>query len=121
MEEKQQSTTLGEKVSMSLKNSSASTLEVQDIIIPGHEKGFAASPAAAAAAARRKSISNASSKKAPGYWRQRFMVKPPVEGDPRERVSKLRKAAILAVVAQAGCLGGFSSTIYVGEHNQIKL
>ncbi|KAF9976113.1 hypothetical protein BGZ65_007962, partial [Modicella reniformis] len=41
---------------MSLEDSSASTLEVRDVTVPGHEEGFAASPAAIAAA-RRKSIS----------------------------------------------------------------
>ncbi|KAG0293614.1 hypothetical protein BGZ96_002568 [Linnemannia gamsii] len=120
MDEKQQSTTTGENDSMSLENSSASTLDVQDVIVPGHEEGLAASPAVAAASARRKSISNAPFKKTPGYWRERLMVKPPVDGDPRERVSKLRKAAILAVVAQAGCLGGFSSTIYFPSLVQIS-
>ena len=118
MEEKHQESTSG-KVSMSLKNSSTSTLEVQDVTDPGHEEGFAVSPAAAEAV-RRKSISIGPSKNGPSYWRRRTMVRPPVKGDPRERVSKLRKAAILAVVSQAGCLGGFSSTIYVSGNNQIK-
>ncbi|KAF9363401.1 hypothetical protein BGX34_004220 [Mortierella sp. NVP85] len=119
MEEKHQESTSG-KASMSLKNSSTSTLEVQNDTAPGHEEGFAVSPAAVAEAVRRKSISIGPSKSGPSYWRRRTMVRPPVKGDPREQVSKLRKAAILAVVSQAGCLGGFSSTIYFPSLVQIS-
>lgn len=49
-----------------------------------------------------------------GYWKQRFMIRPHFEGDPRVELSRVRKAVILCIISQAGCLGGFSSTIYVG-------
>lgn len=48
-----------------------------------------------------------------GFWKSRLAIHPGFEGDPRETLSRPRKAVILAVIAQAGCLGGFSSTIYV--------
>jgi hypothetical protein len=50
-----------------------------------------------------------------GYWKSRFLIRPPVQGDPREELSRVRKGIILAVISQAGCLGGFSSTIYVSR------
>lgn len=50
-----------------------------------------------------------------GFWKSRLAIHPGFEGDPRETLSRPRKAVILAVIAQAGCLGGFSSTIYVSS------
>ncbi|KAF9287562.1 hypothetical protein BGZ68_001659 [Mortierella alpina] len=50
-----------------------------------------------------------------GYWKQRFMIRPHFEGDPRVELSRVRKAVILSIISQAGCLGGFSSTIYIEQ------
>ncbi|KAG0358389.1 hypothetical protein BGZ54_010440 [Gamsiella multidivaricata] len=50
-----------------------------------------------------------------GFWKQRLMVRPTFKGDPRIELSRFRKAVILATISQAGCLGGFSSTIYITE------
>ncbi|KAF9957331.1 hypothetical protein BGZ72_001926 [Mortierella alpina] len=50
-----------------------------------------------------------------GYWKQRFMIRPHFEGDPRVELSRFRKAVILCIISQAGCLGGFSSTIYIEQ------
>ncbi|KAF9182070.1 hypothetical protein BGZ51_004979 [Haplosporangium sp. Z 767] len=61
----------------------------------------------------------ASSEKTPGFWRQKLMIRPKVKGDPRQELSRFRKGVILAVVSQAGCLGGFSSTIYFPSLVQI--
>ncbi|KAG0015565.1 hypothetical protein BGZ80_009784, partial [Entomortierella chlamydospora] len=47
-----------------------------------------------------------------GFWKQRLLIRPAVEGDPRTNFSRIKKGIILAVISQAGCLGGFSSTIY---------
>ncbi|KAG0203814.1 hypothetical protein BGX28_004055 [Mortierella sp. GBA30] len=47
------------------------------------------------------------------------MVRPGFEGDPRVELSRARKAIILAVISQAGSLGGFSSTIYFPSLVQI--
>ncbi|CAO3570656.1 unnamed protein product [Mortierella alpina] len=55
-----------------------------------------------------------------GYWKQRFMVRPHFQGDPREELSRFRKAVILCIISQAGCLGGFSSTIYFPSLVQIE-
>ncbi|KAF9913511.1 hypothetical protein BX616_009943 [Lobosporangium transversale] len=54
-----------------------------------------------------------------GYWKQRLVIRPRFEGDPRDELSHFRKAIILAVVSQAGSLGGFSSTIYFPSLVQI--
>ncbi|KAF9307553.1 hypothetical protein BG003_000617 [Podila horticola] len=54
-----------------------------------------------------------------GFWKSRLAINPGFEGDPRETLSRPRKAVILAVIAQAGCLGGFSSTIYFPSLVQI--
>ncbi|KFH73040.1 hypothetical protein MVEG_00265 [Podila verticillata NRRL 6337] len=54
-----------------------------------------------------------------GFWKSRLAIHPGFEGDPRETLSRRRKAVILAVIAQAGCLGGFSSTIYFPSLVQI--
>ncbi|KAG0223735.1 hypothetical protein BGW41_005383 [Actinomortierella wolfii] len=54
------------------------------------------------------------------FWQRYFAIKPPVIGDPRENLSRIRKGVILAIIAQAGCLGGFSSTIYFPSLVQIS-
>ncbi|KAI1300686.1 hypothetical protein EDD11_006048 [Mortierella claussenii] len=54
-----------------------------------------------------------------GFWKQRLAINPGVEGDPRLVLSRFRKAVILAVISQAGSLGGFSSTIYFPSLVQI--
>ncbi|KAG0222425.1 hypothetical protein BGX31_009158 [Mortierella sp. GBA43] len=54
-----------------------------------------------------------------GFWKQRLSIRPAVDGDPRQQLSRFRKAVILAIVSQAGCLGGFSSTIYFPSLVQI--
>ncbi|KAF8939921.1 major facilitator superfamily domain-containing protein [Dissophora ornata] len=54
-----------------------------------------------------------------GGWRKRLVVGPGFEGDPRTALSPFRKGVILAVISQAGCLGGFSSTIYFPSLVQI--
>ncbi|KAF9173020.1 hypothetical protein BGX20_004307 [Mortierella sp. AD010] len=54
-----------------------------------------------------------------GFWKQRLLIRPAVEGDPRTNFSRVKKGIILAVISQAGCLGGFSSTIYFPSLVQI--
>ncbi|KAF9355874.1 hypothetical protein BGX26_006024 [Mortierella sp. AD094] len=54
-----------------------------------------------------------------GFWKQRLLIRPTVEGDPRTDFSRTKKAIILAVISQAGSLGGFSSTIYFPSLVQI--
>ncbi|KAF9111529.1 hypothetical protein BGX27_004787 [Mortierella sp. AM989] len=54
-----------------------------------------------------------------GFWKQRLLIKPKVKGDPRLDFSRTKKSIILAIVSQAGCLGGFSSTIYFPSLVQI--
>ncbi|KAF8959568.1 hypothetical protein BGZ46_001723, partial [Entomortierella lignicola] len=56
--------------------------------------------------------SQSSVQKHQGFWKQRLTLHPTVRGDPRVELSSTRKAIIIAVISQAGCLGGFSSTIY---------
>jgi hypothetical protein len=55
-----------------------------------------------------------------GFWKQRLSIRPPVDGDPRVQLSRFKKGLILAIISQAGCLGGFSSTIYVGYAQSVK-
>ncbi|KAF9581876.1 hypothetical protein BGW38_000947 [Lunasporangiospora selenospora] len=55
-----------------------------------------------------------------GFWKSRFAIRPGFKGDPREELSRFRKTVILCVIAQAGCLGGFSSTIYFPSLVKIK-
>lgn len=50
----------------------------------------------------------------PGFWNQYLSIRPEFHGDPRVELSRFRKAVILCIISQAGSLGGFSSTIYVG-------
>lgn len=52
-------------------------------------------------------------KTAKGFWKSRLALRDRFEGDPRHELSRFRKTVILCVVSQAGCLAGFSSTIYV--------
>ncbi|KAF9352809.1 hypothetical protein BGX34_011959 [Mortierella sp. NVP85] len=54
-----------------------------------------------------------------GFWKQRLSIRPPVDGDPRVQLSRFKKGLILAIISQAGCLGGFSSTIYFPSLVQI--
>ncbi|KAF9435076.1 hypothetical protein BGZ76_006954 [Entomortierella beljakovae] len=54
-----------------------------------------------------------------GFWKEKLSISPPVRGDPQIDLSRARKAIILAVVSQAGSLGGFSSTIYFPSLVQI--
>ncbi|KAF9905775.1 hypothetical protein EC991_001313 [Linnemannia zychae] len=54
-----------------------------------------------------------------GFWKQHFSIRPEFHGDPRVELSRVRKAIILAVISQAGSLGGFSSTIYFPSLVQI--
>ncbi|KAF9125585.1 hypothetical protein BGW39_007291 [Mortierella sp. 14UC] len=54
-----------------------------------------------------------------GFWKQHFSIRPEFHGDPRVELSRTRKAIILAVISQAGSLGGFSSTIYFPSLVQI--
>ncbi|KAF9428514.1 hypothetical protein BGZ94_002095 [Podila epigama] len=70
------------------------------------------SPAAATAAVVVPKPVYSSAPPVHGFWKTKFSINPGFEGDPRETLSRTRKAIILCVIAQAGCLGGFSSTIY---------
>ncbi|KAF8930997.1 hypothetical protein BGZ47_000286 [Haplosporangium gracile] len=55
-----------------------------------------------------------------GFWKSRLALRDGFEGDPRHELSRFRKTIILSVVSQAGCLAGFSSTIYFPSLVQIR-
>ncbi|ORZ09998.1 major facilitator superfamily domain-containing protein [Lobosporangium transversale] len=54
------------------------------------------------------------------FWRSQPPFYPEIKGDPREGLSRRRKAVILFVISQAGSLAGFSSTIYFPSLVQIS-
>ncbi|OAQ23782.1 MFS general substrate transporter [Linnemannia elongata AG-77] len=61
-----------------------------------------------------------SRKTAKGFWKSRLALRDGFEGDPRHELSRFQKTVILCVVSQAGCLAGFSSTIYFPSLVQIR-
>ncbi|KAF9930165.1 Dityrosine transporter 1 [Modicella reniformis] len=93
-------------------------------VVPADEKntGSDHSVAAPVESIPHAQVSTATAMRTPvhhGFWKQRLLIRPPVDGDPRLQLSRFRKAVVLAIVSQAGCLGGFSSTIYFPSLVQI--